>query len=292
MSANGCATEIISALTDLILRPLVPNIPSYIKDTGHFLQLVRNLGNDIPENTLLWKHRPWTEVLIGEPSNQSILSLLQMVLEFNNFQFNGKHYLQVGGTAMGTRVTPTLTNMFMGNFERQHVYTYKLQPLIWARFKDDIFLLWTHGREKLDQFIHHLNDAHSNIKFTSEISDTQVPFLDTLVIKSGNTIYTDLYTKPTDANNFLHFDSAHPPHIVKRESHLDYSYAYAEYVPHNSISTNMALSRPQITIHPKSTMSQGEYLVWNRFRVFGPTFSRENHVLSPRLTHSFSSTGI
>ena len=148
VSANGCAMEKISALTDLILRPLVPNIPSYIKDTGHFLQLVRNLGNDIPENTLLctldvsslytnipnedgrravayWlsKHRPSTEVLIGKPSNQSILSLLQMVLEFNNFQFNGKHYLQVGGTAMGTRVAPTLANMFMGNLERQHVYT-------------------------------------------------------------------------------------------------------------------------------------------------------------------------
>ena len=112
---------------------------------------------------------------------------------------------------MGTRVAPTLANMFMGNFERQHVYTYKLQPLIWARFIDDIFLLWTHGSEELDQFIHH----KSSIKFTSEISDTQVPFLDTLVIKSGNTLYTDLYTKPTDVNNFLHFDSAHPPHCKK-----------------------------------------------------------------------------
>ena len=32
---------------------------------------------------------------------------------------------------------------------------------------------------------------------------------------SGNQLYTDLYTKPTDANNFLHFDSAHPPHCKK-----------------------------------------------------------------------------
>ena len=46
---------------------------------------------------------------------------------------------------MGTRVAPTLVNMFMGDFECKHVYTYRLQPLIWARFIDDIFLLWTNG---------------------------------------------------------------------------------------------------------------------------------------------------
>ena len=156
------------------------------------------------------QYRPPSKIPIGEPSNSSILSLLKMVLEFNNFQFNNNHFLQVGGTAMGTRVAPTLANMFMGDFERKH-----LQTLIWVRFVDDIFLFWTHGRMELDLFIQHLNRAHQNITFTSEISETQVPFLDTLVIKSGVSLRTDLYTKPTDANNFLHYDSAHPPHCKK-----------------------------------------------------------------------------
>ena len=42
----------------------------------------------------------------------------------NNFDFAGKHYLQVGGTAMGTKVAPSFANTFMGWFEHHHVYTY------------------------------------------------------------------------------------------------------------------------------------------------------------------------
>ena len=38
------------------------------------------------------------------PSNESSIDLFRFVLKFNNFQFNGKDYLQIGGTAMGTMV--------------------------------------------------------------------------------------------------------------------------------------------------------------------------------------------
>jgi hypothetical protein len=40
------------------------------------------------------------------PSNISIIRLLNMVLIMNNFELNGDHYLQIGGTAMGTRAAP------------------------------------------------------------------------------------------------------------------------------------------------------------------------------------------
>ena len=36
-----------------------------------------------------------------------------MVLTMNNFEFNGEHYLQVGGSAMGTRLAPSYANLFM-----------------------------------------------------------------------------------------------------------------------------------------------------------------------------------
>ena len=110
VSANGCATEKISALTDMILRPLVPKTPSYIKDTGHFLQILRKMGNNRPPDTLLctldvsslytnipneegrravafWlsQYRPPSKIPIGEPSNSSILSLLKMVLDSRIF---------------------------------------------------------------------------------------------------------------------------------------------------------------------------------------------------------------
>ena len=84
-----------------------------------------------------------------ELSNTSICKLLWLVLTKNNFQFNSKHYLQISGTAMGTRVAPTYANLFMADLEEQFVYTYKLQPLIWLRFIDDIFFIWPHGQEEL-----------------------------------------------------------------------------------------------------------------------------------------------
>lgn len=41
ISGNGCATEKISALVDLCINPLVPCIPSFVKDTTHFLCLLQ-----------------------------------------------------------------------------------------------------------------------------------------------------------------------------------------------------------------------------------------------------------
>jgi hypothetical protein len=37
------------------------------------------------------------------------------VLKNNNFTFDGNHYLQINGTAMGTKMAPSYANMFMGN---------------------------------------------------------------------------------------------------------------------------------------------------------------------------------
>ena len=86
---------------------------------------------------MLDKHRPSERA----PSNESITHLLEHVLYMNNFDFNDKHYLQVGGTAMGTKVAPSFANIFMAHFEDKWVYSHKTQPLIWLRYIDDIFMI-------------------------------------------------------------------------------------------------------------------------------------------------------
>lgn len=154
-------------------------------------------------------HRTWVR---GDLHANTIATLLRMVLEFNNFEFNGQHYLQVGGTAMGTRVAPTFANLFMAHMEQLHVYPYPLQPSLWLRFIDDIFMIWDHSQTELQNFHQHLNHAHPNINFTMEASHHRVHFLDMWVIKEQTTIITTLYIKPTDSNNLLHFHSAHPYH--------------------------------------------------------------------------------
>ena len=126
----------------------------------------------------------------------------------NNFTFNQQHYLQVHGTAMGTKMAPSFANLFLGIFEINapfHVHT-------WWRFLDDIFMIGTEGLDHLKIFIDYLNNIHPTIKFTSSHSLTNVPFLDVMVSLHNGTIQTDLYTKPTDKHQHLLSSSYHPQH--------------------------------------------------------------------------------
>ena len=85
------------------------------------------------------------------------------------------------------------------------------QPYIWVRFIDDIFVIWTHGQEQLDIFIQYLNNCLPSIRFEEECSSTTVNFLDvTINLNPDGQIHTDLYTKPSDAHNYLSYQSCHP----------------------------------------------------------------------------------
>lgn len=232
VSANGCPTEKISQLVDHFLTPpTTTHIKSYVRDTTDFIRKLEQLGElppncqlvtmdvtslytNIPNNEglraamkLLTIYRPQQDV---KPSNINLVKLLEMVLTKNNFQFNGEHYLQIGGTAMGTKAAPGLANCFMGNFEEEHTYKYRLQPLIYLRYLDDCFLIWQYSNIELDAYIAYLNNHLPSIKFTVERSRKSVTFLDTTVKLVNNRIETDLYCKPTDAHNYLLYKSSHP----------------------------------------------------------------------------------
>ena len=233
VSGNGCPTERISQFVDYFLQPGVKKIRSYIQDTTHFLRILQELDT-LPANTylvtmdvsslytnipniegieacniLLNRERP----LAKHPTNSSLIDLLTQVLTMNNFDFDEQHYLQIGGTAMGTRVAPCYANTFMGWYEDTHVYQYHTLPRLWKRYIDDIFVIWTHSHQQLEEFIGHLNQCMPSIKFETESSQEKVNFLDvTVTLCPGGHITTDLYTKPTDSHNYLDYQSAHPKH--------------------------------------------------------------------------------
>ena len=252
VSANECPTERISQFVDHLIQPIVPTLKSFIKDSGHFLNVLQsiNLTADTILCTLdvssLYTNIPNKEGILAvkqalfksrshmlNPTNTSICELLDLVLTCNNFQFDNKHYLQVGGTAMGTRVAPSFANIFMGWFEDKFVYTYDTQPLVWKRYIDDIFMIWPHGQDSLDDFVSYLNECHVTIKFTSETSRLQVSFLDILVTVGENcTLTTSLYTKPTDSHNYLLYLLEHPRHLLK-------GIPYSQFLRVRRICTNI-----------------------------------------------------
>ena len=86
-----------------------------------------------------------------------------------------------------------------------------LKPTIWFRFLDDIFLVWNYSLTELDEFISNLNEVHNTIKFTHNVSDNNVSYLDVNVIKNkDNTLSTDIHIKPTDVHQYLEYNSCHP----------------------------------------------------------------------------------
>ena len=143
------------------------------------------------------------------------MELLTLVLTLNNFQFKGEDYLQVGGTAMGTRVAPSYANVFMSQFEEKHVYTYRLKPLARYRYIDDVFCIWQHGDIELNNFVAHLNNTHDTIKFSMETSKVEIGFLDTMV-KGPSINYIRIFSRFLDpptppVAHSMHLNDPPPP---------------------------------------------------------------------------------
>ncbi|OCT55870.1 hypothetical protein XELAEV_18002621mg, partial [Xenopus laevis] len=60
-----------------------------------------------------------------------------------------------------------------------------------------------------------INEAHDDIKFTMTADLQAVTFLDVLVTRTLTGFDTRIYTKPTDRNQLLSYDSFHPPSVKR-----------------------------------------------------------------------------
>ena len=68
----------------------------------------------------------------------------------------------------------------MQAYERTAITTALHPPKVWKRFVDDVYSILK--RTHLENFFHHINNLHQNIKFTmEEESNGELAFLDTLL---------------------------------------------------------------------------------------------------------------
>ena len=134
------------------------------------------------------------------------------MLKNNYFEFGNNIKQQISGTAIGTKFAPPYACIFMSNLEIKFLEGQYIQPLVWLRYIDDIFFIWTHGKESLKKFLEELKDFSQYIKFTYGYSAENIPFPDLKVRLKGGKITTDLHVKPTNRHQYLHFSSAHPNH--------------------------------------------------------------------------------
>ncbi len=233
---SGCnsPTEGLSQYLDFYLKPIVESLPSYIKDTTHFLQTILLSNPNIPDNPILvtfdvkslYTNIPHNEGIrynlnqlinfYGENlplSAEDLKQMFEFILKQNYFTFNNEYYLQTHGTSMGSPFAPSYANIFMGEIEKSilDVTTHREQPTLWLRFIDDIFMIWGHGENSLRDFHQFINSIHATIKFEMSYSRTNIPFLDTKIhINENKELKSSLYIKPTDNCGLLHETSFHP----------------------------------------------------------------------------------
>ena len=193
ISGNGSITENLSRFVDFHAKPLVKDLPSYIKDTPDFLRKISSVNSQekIPDGAILvsidvsslYTNIPMNEGIqameeaLNKRPDQSVpttflIELLNIVLKYNFFEFDSKLFLQQIGTAMGTSCAPTYANIEMGVIDKalrnlaKNVNNGTDVIKIFFRFIDDLFLVYTGSVESLDTFLNEINNLHPTLKFT------------------------------------------------------------------------------------------------------------------------------
>ena len=163
--------------------------------------------------------------LPGRFDHAFILKSIDFILRNNYFSFEDNWYLQISGTAMGTKMAPTYASLVMGYLELKmytqikDIYPSNVHSSIcqtWLRYIDDCWFIWNNKFGDLTIFFSLINNLHSSIRFTTEHSTSFMHFLDVGVhVGNDKSLNTDIYHKPTDSFNYVPFNSNHPKHILK-----------------------------------------------------------------------------
>ena len=244
VSSCHSVTENISEFVDHWLQPEVRKLPSYPKDTNAFINLIEtttlppdcilasidvsslytNIPHDEGKQSAMKALRQSTNPAPDQPHPEIMGELIDLVLKNNVFEFNDKMYLQIQGTAMGTKMAPAYANLFMGDIENTLIPMGHSMIIMWKRFIDDIFLVWTGTEDELNTHVKEIKQVHRTIKFTCELSHSEITFLDVTLYKGPRFLREGIldiktHIKPTNKQLYVHASSYHSPGGEKRHSH-------------------------------------------------------------------------
>ena len=131
VAGQACETHRLRNLVDILLKPFVEKVKSFVRDDIDFLNYI---PKTLPSNTLLVSFdvvnfytnithelgieaiKSWLskspDLIHKRFSKQFVLESIKMILENNNF-FNETMYTQVRGTAMRTKFAPTFVTLVL-----------------------------------------------------------------------------------------------------------------------------------------------------------------------------------
>ena len=239
-SGINSATYSISKFIDYFLAPIAAAQSTYLRDSTDVILKLQNYT--LPQDALLATvdvKSMYTNIdhdmalkAASEAYNSRkikydikpiptryLTKLLEIILKNNTFRFNGIYFKQCIGLAMGSPASVSIANISLHPLEQLFLET--AQDIIcFFRYIDDIIWISSGTRESLEEQITHLNTLHPTLKFTAEISNSSIDFLDITIYKGPNfkntgKLSTKIFTKPCDTFQYIMPSSTHPPSTFK-----------------------------------------------------------------------------
>jgi len=174
-------------------------IPKQVSDQTKLVAFdIVSLYTTIPHNLGMEAISDWLsknlELLGSRFYQMFVIESLKTNLENNIFVFNNKYYNQRKGTAMGTKVAPTYATLVLAYLETILYKRLQEEDIAfalyvkenWKRYLNDCFIFLERPIEDLIRFEKILNSLHKDIRFKMQVSNTELPFLDILLIKQTN----------------------------------------------------------------------------------------------------------
>ena len=244
IAGQGGPLERLGGFVDHFLQPGMKNLPSFLQDTKHTLQILEEINEQIDAGEFSLDgvalvtldvesmYNNMTKELARDATcqfleggrtednesskvkSESVLEALDLCLQNNIFSFNEKLYRQKGGVGTGNKMSPPYTCLGMGKFESRALSSgFPLVELIclWKRFIDDILMLFKGSKEQCQELVDWLNSLEPGvIKFKYEFSKEKVEFLDLVISIENGKLATNLFIKPSNQQLYLDFYSNHP----------------------------------------------------------------------------------
>ena len=242
ISQIGTVTECIGRYVDYFLVPIVQNQHTYIKDTADFIRKIENIkppadcwlcSFDISQ---MFTNCPINELLSAVkiaysdfdkanfkmkcPPTDDLIYLLKSVLENNIFEFNGELFQQIIGAAIGAIPSCEACDILMYQIMKEILskFTGRKNIFFYGRYRDDGFMIYNGNVNDIHELFNMANNHHRFLKFTYEISQTAITFLDVNIYKgkrffSNSILDVKTYFKPTNSFLYLHRSSCHNRHV-------------------------------------------------------------------------------
>ena len=217
------------------LQPFVQKIPSYL---GNSYELIGKLSriSKLPDSAVLltvdieslYPSIPVQDaldtvkdlLLYSNNSDQEmvelIISLLDIQLRNNFFDFDGAHYRQIRGVPMGKPWAPAVACLYLLKWDCDVMAKLTSPPVLFCRYIDDVLMIFQ-TRHDAETCLAVMRAANVNIKVGDSQIGSSVHFLDLNIEVNprrhaalrGSCFATHIFRKSCDLRVILHMQSAH-----------------------------------------------------------------------------------